>query len=98
MGRYYKHYDNSPSRFHPAYLYAKNDRKNRYKIICFTHQKTSRVRRLNENINPRERERVTYVMKNPLIVKRNRLGSQYIGYRIVDPLDKHTIRMIKRKK
>lgn len=35
-GKYYWHKDSSIKGLHPSYVYKKNDKKNKYNIVCFT--------------------------------------------------------------
>lgn len=96
-GRYYWHKDNSIKGSHPSYIYKKNDRKNKYNIICFTSSKGRSRIKLNKNINPYS-SADCYVLKNPRISKRKSFGKELVGYKVTDLRDKYIIKFIKRKK
>lgn len=96
-GRYYWHRDSSPKKYHPSYIYKKNDSKNRYHIVCFTSSKGRGRTKLNKNINPNS-NKDCYVLNNPTISKRRSFGTGLKGYELKDRRDKHIVRMIKRKR
>ncbi len=96
-GRYYWHRDGSSLGFHPSYIYKKNDRKNRYHIVCFTSSYGKRRRKLNRNINPNS-NKDCYVLISPQIVRRKSLGDELVGYKVTDYRDKGIIKYIADKK
>lgn len=96
-GKYYWHRDDSIKGFHPSYIYKKNDKKNRYNIVCFTSSKGKGRIKLNKNINPNS-SKDCYVLKSPRISKRKSFGDELIGYKVTDERDKYIIKNIKRKK
>ena len=96
-GRYYWHRDNSSKGKHPSQIYKKNDKKNKYNIVCFTSKKGKGRAKLNKNINPKSTE-PCYVWKTPRISKRKSFGSELAGYKVTDKQDKALITSIKRKK
>ena len=50
VGKYYWHRDSSHKGFHPAYIYKKNTRKNKYFHLNFTTSKGKGRRKLLKNI------------------------------------------------
>lgn len=96
-GKYYWHYDNSVKKKHPSYVYKKNDKKNKYNIVCFTSSAGKSRSKLNRNINPKVNDDC-YVLNNPRIVKRKSLSNDLNGYKVTNYRDKAKIKYIARKK
>lgn len=96
-GKYYWHQDNSVKKFHPAYIYKKNDKKNKYHILCFTSSKGKGRTKLNKNINPLSNNDC-FVLNKPRISKRKFFGNELVGYKITDKDDKHKVKKIMKKK
>lgn len=96
-GKYYWHRDTSLKGVHPSYIYKKNDKKNRYNIVCFTSSKGKGRKKLNKNINPHSNDDC-YVLKTPQVSKRKSFGKELPGYKVTDKRDKALIRSIKNKK
>ena len=96
-GKYYWHRDSSSKHRHPSYVYKKNDKKNRYNIVCFTSSNARDRIKLNKNINPNS-NKDCYVLKTPQLVKRNSLGEEIIGCKVKDTEDKARIKTILKKK
>lgn len=95
-GRFYWHKDNSIKYQHPSYIYKKNDKKNKYYLLCFTSSKGKRRTKLNRNIN-KESNKDCYVLNSPRISKRKDIKNEIYGFRI-DKVDKPIINKIKKKK
>ena len=96
-GRYYWHRDDSVKKAHPSYIYKKNDKKNRYNIVCFTSSEGKGRIKLNRNIDPNSSEDC-YVHRTPRIVKRKSFGNELLGYKVTDKRDRAIIAFVKRKK
>lgn len=96
-GKYYWHRDNSYKNRHPAYVYKKNDKKNRYNIVHFTTSAGKSRTKLNVNINPKS-SKDCYVLNSPQIVKRKSLTSELVDYKVIDLRDKARIKYIANKK
>lgn len=96
-GKYYWHYDNSIKKKHPSYVYKKNDKKNKYNIVCFTSSVGKSRTKLNKNINPNSNDDC-YVLNSPRIVKRKSLSNELVGYKVTDYRDKARIKYIANKK
>lgn len=96
-GRYYWHRDSSVKGRHPSYIYKKNDRRNKYNIVCFTSSKGKRRIKLNKNINPNSSDDC-YVLNSPQISKRRGFGNELVGYKVTDPQDKAIIKTIQNKR
>lgn len=96
-GKYYWHRDSSIKGLHPSYIYKKNDKKNKYNIVCFTSSKGKGRVKLNKNINPNCSDDC-YVLRTPQIAKRKSFGDELVGYKITDSRDKYVVQFIQRKK
>lgn len=96
-GRYYWHRDDSEPGFHPSYIYKKNDKKNKYNIVCFSTKEGRNRTLLNKNINPSSSEKC-FVHNSPRISKRKSFSYELKGYKVTDSRDKALIETIKRKK
>ena len=93
-GRFYIHSDGHGG--HPALLYKKRDKKNKYYLVVFTSSPGPKRIKLKHSIEP-IKVRVSYAHNTPKISKRKELSSfPMIGLRIDDE-DKITIEIIKRK-
>lgn len=82
---------------HPALIVEKNDKKNTYKLLKFTHQAREDRTQLNRNIDPLDK-RNTYVLNTPIYSKRNKLSKNELSNLSIDSSDKPIIKNIKRKK
>lgn len=96
-GKYYWHRDSSIKGLHPSYIYKKNDKKNKYNIVCFTSSKGKGRTKLNKNIDPNS-SHDCYALNTPQISKRKSFGNELVGYKVTDYRDKYIIKSIKRKK
>lgn len=96
-GKFYWHRDNSIKGFHPSYVYKKNDKTNKYNIVCFTSSYGKRRTKLYKNINPYSNNNC-YVLNTPRITKRKYFGDELYGYKVTDYRDKARIRYIANKK
>ena len=96
-GKYYWHRDSSIKQRHPALIYKKREKKNKYYVICFTSSPGRGRTKLNKNINPNSND-ACYALRTPQISKRKSFGSELLGYKITDKFDKTRIKYIKNKK
>ena len=80
------------------YGQKKNDKKNKYNIVCFTSSKGKHRTKLKENINPSKVNEICYVLRNPSVVKRKAIGQEINGYKITNKKDKALVKFITRKK
>ena len=88
QGRFYIHSDGHGG--HPALLYKKNDRKNKYYIIVFTSSNGPKRKKLSHSIEP-SKILVSYIHNTPKIVKRKDLGKNQLKGLKVDKEDKAII-------
>lgn len=95
-GKFYWHRDDSIKGKHPSYVYKKNDKKNKYYLLCFTSSKGKRRTKLNKNIDLNS-NKDCYVLNTPRISKRNSIKNELINFKI-DKADKTLIKKIKKKK
>ena len=95
VGKFYIHSDGHGG--HPALLYKKNDKKNKYCVIVFTSSDGPKRKRLKHSIQP-EKIKTSYVHNSPVIAKRKDLGRKPLDGIKIDKEDKATIKVIKRKK
>ena len=94
-GRFYVHSDGHGG--HPSLLYKKNDNQNKYYIVLFTSSPGPKRIKLKHSIEP-IKIKDSYVHNTPKVVKRRELSSfPMVGLQI-NPKDKSTIEIIKRKK
>lgn len=94
-GMFYIHSDGRGG--HPALLYKKKDRRNKYYLIVFTSSFGPKRTKLKHSIEP-IKVKNSYVHNTPKIARRRELSSfPMVGLRI-DKEDKVTIEIIKRKK
>lgn len=96
-GKYYDHYDDSIKKRHPSYVYKKDDKKNKYNIVCFTSSVGKHRIKLYENIDSNS-NKDCYVLKSPRVVKRNSLGKELVGYKVKNIRDRAIIKIIQKKK
>lgn len=96
-GKYYWHKDSSKEGNHPSYVYKKNDKNNRYNVVCFTTSNGKHRKVLNVNINPKSTDKC-YVLNSPQIVKRKSFGKELNGYKVTNKKDKAIIKYISNKK
>ena len=82
---------------HPSLIYDKNDKKNQYKAICFTHEKGSRRTRLNHNINIYD-SNDCYVINHPIVDKRKHFSTKELDFFRIHKDDKEMISKIKKRK
>ena len=82
---------------HPALLYKKNDRKNKYYIIVFTSSYGPKRKKLSHSIEP-SKILVSYIHNTPKIAKRKDLGKNKLKGLKVDKEDKPMIDCVKRKR
>ena len=82
---------------HPSLIYDKNDKKNWYKAIQFTHSKGSRRTKLNHNINS-EDEGACYIINQPIVDSRKGFLSKELKGLKIHKDDKNIIKKIKKKK
>lgn len=102
-GKFYRHNDSKGG--HPALVYKKSDKKNKYYIVCFTKSKNKTTKQLTYNINPEIPGKVDgvtnrcCVVKNPKIVRRKVIfdDSSFKKYR-VHPVDKPYVKLIVERK
>ncbi len=94
-GRFYIHSDENGG--HPALLYKKNDKKNRYYVVVFTSSDGPKRKVLKHSIEPEKIEK-SYVHNTPKVVKRKDLGRNELKGLKINKEDKKTIEIIKRKK
>ena len=94
-GRFYIHSDKQGG--HPAYIYKKKDKKNKYYIIVFTSSPGAKRKRLKHSIQP-EKVKISFVHKFPEIVKRRDLKRRAMDGIRIHKDDKPTIKIIERKK
>ena len=95
VGRFYIHSDAHGG--HPALLYKKNDKKNKYYIILFTSSPGPKRKELKNSIEP-IKVKTSFVHNTPKIVKRRELSSFPKSGLTIHKDDKPTIEIIKRKK
>lgn len=96
-GKFYWHYDDSIKKRHPSYVYKKEEKKNKYNIVCFTSAFGKSRTKLNKNIDPNSNDDC-YVLNSPRIVKRKSFGYELVGYKVTDHQDKARIKYIAKKK
>ncbi len=78
--KYYWHRDSSSKGFHPfSYVYKKNDKKNKYNIVCFTSSNGKGRKKLN--IDPNSNQKC-YILNNPQSVKRKSFSTELVGNQI----------------
>lgn len=95
-GKFYRVKDSSGG--HPAKLYKKNTRKNKYWIVRFTSSPGRHRTRLIHQIEP-NRDGFSYVINNPCIVKYENFLTPYSDNNLrVHKDDLKTIRKIQNKK
>ena len=90
------HLHNDKNGGHPALIVEKNDKKNIYKAIQFTHSKGSRRTKLIHNINNNRCD--CYVINHPISDRRINYGSKELNKFKIHKEDKNLINKIKRKK
>lgn len=94
-GFFYLHNDKNGG--HPALIIWKNDNKNIYVAILFTHVNGPNRIPLNKNIN-QNHEETTYVHTRPIICKRRELSKKRLDLFKVNKADKIIIKCIKNKR
>ena len=94
-GRFYIHSDNQGG--HPALLYKKRDKRNKYYIIVFTSSPGPKRIRLKHSIEP-IKIKISFVHNAPKVSKRRELGSKPMSDLSINKEDKPIIEVIKRKK
>ena len=94
-GKFYLHNDINGG--HPALIYKKNYKKNKYKAVQFTSKNGLNRTRLKHNINGND-ETPSFVLNQPIEDKRKGFGSKELKGLKIDKDDKYLIIKIKRKK
>ena len=94
-GKFYRHIDGSGG--HPSLIYDKNDNKDVYKAVLFTHAKKSGRTKLKHNIKENDKGD-TYVHNTPIIEKRKNFLPKEMKNLKIHRDDKPLINKIKRKK
>lgn len=94
-GRFYLHNDRKGG--HPAFLYKKRDKKNKYYIVMFTSSPGKARRKLKHNLESNKRNG-SYAHTNPLVTKRKDLGSKSLDRLRIHKDDKPLIKLIEKKK
>ena len=94
-GRFYIHSDGHGG--HPALLYKKSDKKNKYYVVVFTSSDGPKRQVLKHSIEPGKIE-TSYAHNTPKIVKRKDLGRNELKGLKISKEDKKIIEIIKRKK
>ena len=94
-GRFYIHSDGQGG--HPALLYKKNDRKNKYYVVVFTSSPGSKRIELKHSIEP-IKVNTSFVHNSPRISKRRDLGSRPLKGMGIHKEDKPLIKTIEKKK
>ena len=94
-GRFYLHDDRNGG--HPAYLYKKIDRKNKYYIVLFTTSKGFKRKKLKHGIEIASQKQ-NYVRTSPFVTKRRELSKKELTRFKINKEDKPLIKYIERKK
>lgn len=94
-GRFYIHSDGHGG--HPALLYKKIDKKNKYFVVVFTSSPGPKRKKLKHSIEPKK-VKTSYVHNTPKISKRKELGKKPMTSLTVHSDDKDLIKSIKNKK
>ena len=94
-GKFYIHNDENGG--HPALIFEKNFKKNKYKAVKFTTKNGKRRTRLKHNINGNDDE-PSYVHNYPVESKRYMFSSKELKGLKVHKDDKPLINKIKRKR
>lgn len=77
VGKYYWHRDSPHKGFHPAYIYKKNTRKNKYFHLNFITSKGKGRRKLLKNLDGSKKD--CYILNNPQISKRKSFTYEIVG-------------------
>ena len=94
-GRFYTHSDFNGG--HPALLYKKSDKKNRYYVVLFTSSPGKKRIKLKHSLEP-SRKKNSYVHSYPVVSKRRELSRKPLTRLKLHKDDKPTITLIERKK
>ena len=94
-GRFYIHSDGRGG--HPALLYKKRDKKNKYFIIVFTSSDGPKRKKLKHSIQP-EKIKTSYVHNMPRVAKRKDLGRKELKGIKINKEDKPVVKVIEKKK
>ena len=94
-GRFYRHNDKSGG--HPALLYKKNDKKNKYHVVIFASSPGPKRTKLKHSIEPAKVKR-SFVHNMPAVVKRRDLGNKILTRCKISKEDKTLIKVIEKKK
>lgn len=97
VGKYYWHRDSSKEQKHPAFVYKKNAKKNKYYHLNFTTSPGRNRRKLIKNLDNSDEN--CYVLNSPQISKRKSFAGEVqkeFKPRCIE--DKNTLNYIKRKK
>lgn len=93
-GRFYIHSDGHKG--HPALVFKKIDKKNKYYILVFTSSPGPRRIKLKHSIEPNKIAQ-SFVHKNPTIAKRGELGKNELKGIKIHKEDKITLKVIIKK-
>ena len=93
-GKFYIHSDGHKG--HPALLFSKIDKKNKYLILVFTSSPGPRRVKLKHSIEP-EKISQSFVHKNPTIAKRGELGRKPLEGIKIHNDDKIIVKIIIKK-
>ena len=94
-GRFYIHSDGHGG--HPALLYKKGDKKNKYYVVVFTSSPGKKRTKLKHSIESSKVKR-SFVHNLPTVAKRRDLGKKEMTGLKIHKEDKPLIEVIKRKK
>ena len=94
-GKFYIHSDRHGG--HPAYLYKKRDKWNRYYVVIFTSSPGPRRKKLKHSIEP-SKVKNSYVHNIPVISKRRDLGRNELDGLKINKEDKPLMKYIEKKK
>ena len=94
-GRFYIHSDRNGG--HPALLYKKIDKKNKYYVVVFTSSSGKRRTKLKHSIEP-IKVKTSYIQNMPAVAKRNELGRKTLNRLHIHKDDKPLVKLIEKKK
>ena len=93
-GRFYIHSDNHGG--HPALLFKKSDKKNKYSVVIFTSSNGPKRKKLKHSIEPKKIKN-SYVHNTPVVAKRRDLGRKPLQGLKINKEDKPLIKSIENK-
>ena len=94
-GRFYHRGDNKGG--HPAFIYEKNDKKNKYKTLVFTSAHAEGTKRLNCGIDIANPKKLFYVHLKIYIGRRRDFGRKVLTRLKIQKEDKLLLKVIIRK-